>query len=96
MSILVHHKKEIIKEGDIIEKRVWKIDKSNAFPQGIKYSLVYVHNNKRILGYDNERGKGHQRHYYQIEESYKFMSFIKLMDDFENDVKRLRRKLYGN
>ncbi|MEK6951840.1 MAG: DUF6516 family protein [Nanoarchaeota archaeon] len=96
MSILLHHKKDITKEGDIIERKVWKIDKGNNFPQGIKYSLVYVHNNKRILGYDNEQGKGHHRHYYQIEELYQFIDFVKLLDDFENDVKKLRRKLYGN
>ena len=42
--------------------KVWKVPKSKDFPDGVKYSFVYIHNGKRVLGYDNERGKGHHKH----------------------------------
>lgn len=95
MAVLKYYKRTITDEGDIIEMRVWDIDKSKDFPHGIKYSLVYIHNGKRILGYDNERSKGDHKHYFEKEEKYEFIDIDKLSDDFDNEVKNLRRKLYG-
>ena len=67
---LILHDKQKTKEGDIIEVKIWKVEKSRDFPDGIKYSFVYVHNEKRVLGYDNERGKGHHKHFLDKEEGY--------------------------
>ena len=50
---------------------------------------------RRILCYDNERGKGHHRHYFDEEEDIEFRSWSELVERFMNDVKELRRKLYG-
>ena len=96
MAELIFYYKDETPELDIIEKRVWKVKKSKDFPNGIKYSLVYVHKGKRVLGYDNERSKRDHKHYFEKEEKYNFTDINKLSDDFEYDVKKLRRELYGN
>jgi Family of unknown function (DUF6516) len=41
----------------------------------------------RIIGYDNEAGKGDHRHYRGREESYRFTTFEALILDFMNDVR---------
>ena len=53
----------------------------------LKYSLFYGRPGERIVGYDNERGKGDHRHYRTREERYLFVSFEKLLTDFWNDVR---------
>ena len=95
MAKLIYYKKVTTLEGDIIGRKVWKVDKSKDFPEGIKYSLVYIRANKRILGYDNEREKGHHKHYFDKEVPFEFENAKKLFIDFETDIKKLRRILYG-
>ncbi len=82
--------------SDIKETKIWKVEKSKEFTHGIKYRLVYIHKNKRIIGYDNERAKGDHKHYGSKEIKYEFIDLNKLMEDFEKDVKKLRRTLYGS
>ncbi|MAG19919.1 hypothetical protein CL618_00615 [archaeon] len=96
MTKLLFHKKDTTKEKDIIEQKIWKVDKSKHFPQGIKYSLVYIHKNKRMIGYDNERAKGHHKHYLDKEQKYNFKNLEQLQIDFTNDIKKLKELLYGN
>ncbi len=96
MARLIYYNEEITPEGDMVIKKAWKINKNRDFPHGIKYSLAYIHNGKRILGYDNERSKGDHKHYFEDEEKYNFVDVNKLSDDFDKDIKNLRRKLYGN
>ena len=95
MAKLIYCNKETTLEGDIIEWKIWKVDKSKDFPHGIKYSLVYIHNNIRLLGYDNERSKGHHKHYFGKEIRYEFENVEKLFIDFELDINKLRSILYG-
>jgi hypothetical protein len=52
-----------------------------------KYRLVYVIDGKRIVGYDNERGKGDHKHLGDREEAYRFANPQQLMADFMADVK---------
>ncbi len=56
----------------------------------LKYSLFYGRPGERLVGYDNERGKGDHRHYGQREESYRFTSIEDLLADFRRDVESLR------
>ena len=52
-----------------------------------KYRLVYVVNGQRVLGYDNERGKGDHKHVGRDEEPCRFISPQQLMADFMADLK---------
>ena len=55
-------------------------------PHGFKYSLVYIVDNKRVLGYDNSEGKRDHRHIKDKEFNYKFESIDKLFHDFKRAI----------
>ena len=52
-----------------------------------KYRLVYVVNGQRVVGYDNERGKGDHKHVGDREEPYRCVNPQQLMIDFMADVR---------
>lgn len=56
----------------------------------LKYSLHYGVAGNRIVGYDNERGKGDHRHIGGGQERYSFSTVERLMADFLADVRNLR------
>lgn len=55
-----------------------------------KYRLVYVVAGKRIVGFDNERGKGDHCHLDGKESAYKFMNLDRLVEDFIAEVAKRR------
>ncbi len=55
-----------------------------------KYRLYYGFPGRRLIGYDNERGKGDHRHLEDKEAPYAFVSVDKLIEDFLDDVSRSR------
>ncbi|MBF0398781.1 MAG: hypothetical protein HQK78_18535 [Desulfobacterales bacterium] len=91
---LIEHTKVTDEYDNIIEIKVWSVRKSPDKPHGYKYSLVYIANNKRTIGYDNAEQKGDHRHYEAIEEPYSFSSLRKLADDFFDDIETYKRKHY--
>ena len=95
-SSLIYSDKRITPENDIIEIKIWKVPRNKDFVEGIKYSLVYIHKSKRILGYDNERGKEHHEHKYDKERRFEFTTWNELLIRFKNEVNKLRDELYGN
>jgi Family of unknown function (DUF6516) len=58
---------------------------------GLKYSLFYGRQGERIVGYDNESGKGDHRHYRETEEKYEFQSVKQLIGAFMSDVANVRK-----
>ena len=59
---------------------------------GLKYSLFYGYDGQRIVGYDNERGKGDHKHLGALELRYKFESVDKMIADFLHDVERMKNE----
>lgn len=55
-----------------------------------KYSLYYGYPGERVVGYDNERGKGDHKHLKAEELPYVFVSLDRLLDDFAADVETVR------
>ncbi len=53
-----------------------------------KYRLAYVVDDRCVLRYDNERGKGDHRHTETAEAPYRFVTPDRLMADFESDIAR--------
>ena len=50
---------------------IWQLPQTDADrPHGLTYRLVYVRNHERLIGYDNERGKGDHKHLAGCEEPY--------------------------
>lgn len=56
-----------------------------------KYRLVYIIEGIRVVGYDNERGKGDHKHLGEREETYCFVNPQQLMTDFMADVKGVEK-----
>jgi len=52
--------------------------------------LFYGRPGVRLVGYDNERGKGDHRHFMGLEMAYAFSGVEQLMVDFWSDVRTLR------
>lgn len=90
-ELLIHDK---VKDryGGIIEVKVWSIPKTVDKPHGYKYSMVYIKDGKRVLGYDNAEGKGDHRHYENKESQYKFISIKRLFEDFYTDLKEVMKQ----
>lgn len=65
-------------------------DFSRGSAQAFKHSLFYGYSGNRIVGYDNERGKGGHRHIDGREEAYSYSSVEALVADFLCDVRRMR------
>ena len=74
--------------GNIIEIKVWSVPRTREKPHGFKYSLVYIVDEKRVIGYDNAEGRGDHRHYHDKEEAYTFKDVDKLLNDFYKDIRR--------
>jgi len=53
-----------------------------------KYRLVYIVAEQRVVGYDNERGKGDHKHLGAQERPYTFSTVAQLVADFWEDVRR--------
>jgi len=72
----------------IVEIVIWRLPKPvPPAKHAYKYRLVYVVCGQRVLGYDNERGKGDHKHVGQRQETYRFTSPQQLMADFMADLK---------
>ena len=83
---LLAHRKERNEDGHITELKAWIVPATEHTPHGLKYSVVYIVNGVRIIGYDNERGKGDHRHFAGVETPYAFISMAQLVKDFNADV----------
>jgi len=75
--------KNINPDGSILEIVIWKVPKSvPPTDHGYKYRAVYVVDGVRIVGFDNERGKGDHCHMDGKELPYTFISVDQLLEDF--------------
>jgi hypothetical protein len=90
-AILITHIKQYFDEASFVEIKIWKIPVSDDKPHGFKYSLVYIENGKRIIGYDNSEQKGDHKHIKNHQYEYDFINENKLIDDFYNDVLEVRK-----
>ena len=85
---LLVHRKERNADGHVTELKAWLVPVNVHTPHGLKYSAVYIVNGIRVIGYDNERGKGDPRHFAGVETPYIFISMAQLLADFNADINR--------
>lgn len=86
---LVYRTKDAFGKG-FIEIVIWRLPvpvPPSAHP--FKYRLVYVVDGQRLVGYDNERGKGDHKHIGNQECPYSWVNPKQLMADFMADVEGL-------
>ncbi len=88
---LIIRDKVLYDDGYFSEVVIWKTP-TNVPPttHAYKYRLFYGTSGERIIGYDNERGKGDHRHYRTVELPYTFSSVVDLLNDFEADMNKER------
>jgi len=87
----IFYDKAVLPDGGIVEMVIWKVPEPvPPTTHGLKYRLFYGINGERVVGYDNERGKGDHRHVRGRETSYRFVSAEKLVADFLADVEKVR------
>lgn len=96
MAEEIFYHKQIEDNTDIIEMRIWKVPKSKEYPEGIRYSLVYIRHGKRLVGYDNfgghsKDGNFHHKHIKNKIIHYDFKDEWKLIEDFNEDVEKIRK-----
>jgi hypothetical protein len=92
-AALVFRLKHELDDGAIVEMVIWRVPQSVAGSRHeFKYRLYFGKNGRRIVGYDNERGKGDHRHVPGHELRYRFTSPDKLIADFLADVEKARTK----
>ena len=88
-AILIEDRKLLLDSGAIVQIKVWQLpEATEERPHGLKYSLFYGYPGERVVGYDNEAGKGDHRHYREREEPYRFTTYQNLLADFWQDVKK--------
>ena len=85
----IFYDRSVLADGAIVEMTIWQLPHVTAQrPHGLKYSLFYGREGKRIVGYDNELGKGDHKHIGDVETRYRFVSVEKMVADFLVDVER--------
>ncbi len=73
-----------------IEGVIWEVPEPLAPSEHrIKYRLVYVCDGVRVVGYDNERGKGDHKHRHGTELPYIFVDVPTLIRDFLQDLEEV-------
>lgn len=86
---LVFRKKEMYSDGSLTEIRIWQVEKSKAFPTGVKYAFYFIGpppDHSIIMGYDNHHGKGHHRHSPGQEATVTTVSVSALLQQFRHEV----------
>ncbi len=87
----IFYDKAVLPDGAVVEMVIWQLPYiTTERPHGLKYSLFYGRDGQRIVGYDNELGKGDHKHLRDVESRYQFVSVEKMVADFLNDVERTK------
>ncbi len=90
---LLYEFKQSYDDGAIIEMVLWQVPQPVAGSEHrYKYRLYYGYAGRRIVGYDNETGKGDHHQAGRSESTYQFISVDALIADFLADVEKRRRK----
>lgn len=90
-ATLITRFKDVADDGSIIEAVVWGVPKPvPPTTHGLKYRLVYIVNGMRVVGFDNERGKGDHCHIDGTERPYRFTTLDQLIEDFIAEVAKRR------
>ena len=60
---IIPKRRLVTEKSNLIEIVAWTVPKSKFYPECIKYSFTFVHDNKRTIAFDNFNNEGHHKHY---------------------------------
>ena len=90
-AMLMLSERHALSETSFVEMVLWRLPSPlPGSSHGFKYRLALVVNGICVLRYDNETGKGDNKHEGSVEIPYHFTSPQLLLDDFWHDVDRWR------
>ncbi len=82
-ATLITRFKNVNPDGSILELGVWRVPTPvPPTEHGFKYRAVYTVEGVRIIGFDNERGKGDHCHLDGQQRPYRFTTVEQLVEDF--------------
>lgn len=87
-AVLLFEDREVMADGSIVQMKIW--DLPEPLPPSehrFKYSLFFGRPGERLIGFDNERGKGDHQHIEGIESPYVFRGPAQLIEDFKAAVR---------
>lgn len=88
---IFHDKAIYPDDGAIVEMTIWEVPEPvPGSAHRLKYSLFYGYPGRRVVSYDNERGKADHRHLGDLEEPYTFTTVEQMVADFLADVRKAR------
>lgn len=90
---LALHTKYVDELGGIVEMKVYEVPRTMSTPHGYKYSLVYIYDGLRLVGYDNHERKGDHCHHRTLTTPYAFRSVDRLIDDFLFDLAAIKKEI---
>lgn len=73
--------------------KAYQVPRAKSTPHGFKYSLVYIYEGRRIVGYDNHEHQGDHRHKHAMITPYVFTSVDQLTTDFLIDVATAKKEI---
>ncbi|MGH7068726.1 MAG: toxin-antitoxin system TumE family protein [Acetobacteraceae bacterium] len=87
-AVLLFRQRMALRKGTFKEISVWILPRRlSGSNHPYKYRMALVDAGVCVLRYDNEAGKGDQRHMGSREEPYAFTTIERLCDDFETSVR---------
>ena len=90
-ATLVYRFEQDFDDGAILRMVIWQVPSPLApSAHAYKYRLVYLEHGQRVIGFDNERGKGDHRHDGDVESAYRFVDVATLIRDFIDAVRQRR------
>ena len=86
---LVRRRKFGLPDGSVVELVIWEVPHPvTGSRHNFKYRLYFGRDGNRIVGFDNERGKGDHCHLDGEELAYLFTNVDSLLNDFFAEVER--------
>jgi uncharacterized protein DUF6516 len=90
---LLMRERLVLSRRAFVDIVIWKLPKPLAGSRHIfKYRLAYIANQRCVLRFDNEAGKGDHKHLDEIEVPYRFTNLDTLQADFWAEIKRRRKQ----
>ncbi len=90
---LITRFEDITPEGGVIELVIWRVPQPvPPTTHGFKYRAIYSVGGVRLVGFDNERGKGDHCHLAGRQRPYHFTTVEQLVEDFIAAVSAARSR----